>query len=121
MLSDNDTLAHFVLPRHRPEAAVGAGGLYARFAEPLLRTWQTFGVPVAHAAWGGISLGRYDLASVQVGTIGNVVVVGGNLLHSFDAETLARRASLPSDEVRAQIRALPSWLKVLLTIWQVRG
>jgi hypothetical protein len=32
------------------------------------------------------------------------VVVGGSLLHDFDADIIAQRAGLPSDEVRVQIR-----------------
>ncbi len=104
VLSANDTLIHFVLPRLRPEARTSASGLYARFAEPLIRTWHTYGLPAEHGAWGGISLGRYRVGAVQAGVVGNTVIVGGNLLRTFDADILAQRASLPSDEVRDQVR-----------------
>lgn len=104
VLSDKDTLVHFVLQRHRPEAATGAGGLLARFAEPLLRTWQSFGLPAEHGAWGGLSLERYRVSGVQVGTIGNAVVAGGSLMQPFDADTIAQRASVPSDETRTHLR-----------------
>ena len=104
VLSSDDTLINFVLPRVRPEARIGLGGLYARFAEPVVRTWRSFGLPVDHDAWGGISFGRYRVGGVQAGRIGNTLIVGGNLLQTFDADTIAQRASLPSDEIRTQIR-----------------
>ncbi|HKU95360.1 MAG TPA: hypothetical protein VJR58_08795 [Vineibacter sp.] len=104
VLSADDTLVHVVLPRIRPEARIGLGGLYTRFAEPLVRTWHTFGLPVEHDAWGGISFGRYRVGGVQAGLVGHTLIVGGNLLRTFDADTIAQRASLPSDEVRTQIR-----------------
>ncbi len=104
VLSSDDTLVHFVLPRVRPEARIGLGGLYVQFAEPVIRTWRTFGLPVEHDAWGGISFGRYRVGGVQAGRVGNTLIIGGNLLRTFDAEIIAQRASLPSDEIRAQIR-----------------
>ncbi|MCW5745707.1 MAG: lipoate--protein ligase family protein [Alphaproteobacteria bacterium] len=104
MLTANDTMIHFVLPRGRTEAAGSAGGLYARFAEPLIRTWRAFGLPVEHGAWGGISLDRYRIGGVQAGVIGAVAVVGGSILQNVDADTIVQRASLPSDEVRDQLR-----------------
>lgn len=105
LLSDSDTLVHFILPRIRPEARTSASGLYARFAEPLIRTWQTFGLAAEQGAWGGISFGRYRIGGVHAGQVGNALIVGGNLLRTFDADVLAQRASLPSDEVREQLRA----------------
>jgi lipoate-protein ligase A len=106
VVSDKDTLVHFVLQRHRPEAAFSAAGLLARFAEPLRRTWDSFGLPAEHSAWGGLSLERYRVSGVQVGTAGNSVIVGGVLMHEFDAEVIAQRASVPSDETRTQLRDL---------------
>jgi lipoate-protein ligase A len=103
-LSANDLMVHFVVPRGRPEARGNATGLYQRFAEPLVRTWQGCGLPVEHGAWGGIRLERYRVGVVHAGIVGNAVVVGGSLVPDFDADTIAQQASLPSYEMRERMR-----------------
>jgi lipoate-protein ligase A len=103
-LSANTMMVHFVLPRGRPEVGGSAVVLYGRFTEPLVRAWQAFGLPVERCAWGGIELARYRMAGVQAGMVGKALVVGGSLVTDFDADTIVRQASLPSDHIREQIR-----------------
>ncbi len=105
-LSPNTMMIYFVLPRGRPEVGGSAVVLYGRFTEPLVRAWQAFGVPVERCAWGGIELARYRIGGVQAGMVGKAVVVGGSLVADFDADTVVRQASLPSDHIRAQLRDL---------------
>jgi lipoate-protein ligase A len=102
-LSADDLLVHVVLPRSRPEARSGVSGLYARFAEPFVATWNAFGLQAERGAWGGIMLDRYRVGGIQAGLVRDVVIVGGSLLVTFDADLLARRASLPSEQLREQI------------------
>jgi lipoate-protein ligase A len=103
-LSAGDMMVHVVLPRNRPEAAGAAAGLYFRFAEPVIRTWRSFGLPVEHAAWGGIQLDRRRISQLNAGVIGRAAVVGGSIVRRFDPDIIATRARLPSDQLREQMR-----------------
>jgi lipoate-protein ligase A len=104
VLSAGDMLVHVVLPRGRPEAASAASGLYARFTEPVIRTWRSFGLPVELGPWGAIHLDRYRVTRLHAGLIGHAVVVGGSIVRHFDPDIIAQRAGLPSDRLREQMR-----------------
>ncbi|HJQ56901.1 MAG TPA: hypothetical protein VJ890_08335 [Vineibacter sp.] len=104
VLSAGAMMVHVVLPRAHDEAATTAAGLYGRFGEPILRTWRSFGLPAEPGAWGGVLLDRYHVARLHVGLIGHAMVISGSLVRHFDPDTIAQRASLPSDHLRGQMR-----------------
>ncbi len=102
-LAPNNMMVHIIVPRARPESSGPVGPLYVRFVEPLLRTWQAFGIPVTRAIWGGVELARYRIGGLQIGFVGTTLMVGASLVTDFDPDTIARQAGLPSDVIRGRI------------------
>jgi lipoate-protein ligase A len=85
---------------HRRRAPLMVEAIYRRFLGPIVEMLRALGLPAALEAVNEIEAGGRRIAGTGGGQIGEAVVVVGNLLLDFPAETMARAWRVPSPAFR---------------------
>lgn len=85
---------------HRRRAPFAVEAMYRRFLTPAVRTLQGLGLGASLEAVNEIEVDGRRIAGTGGGQIGEAVVVVGNLLLDFPAETMGRAWRVPSAQFR---------------------
>ncbi|MBT4038937.1 MAG: lipoate--protein ligase family protein, partial [Rhodospirillales bacterium] len=85
-LDQNQLFTHFIYPRKKaPEYAVN---LYPRFIEPVVRTYQDFGVDAAYRPINDIHVRGRKIGGTGAASLGEATVMAGSFMFDFDTEKM---------------------------------
>lgn len=101
-LDENQLFTHFIFPRGKvPEFAAN---LYPMFIEPVVRTYQEFGINAAYRPVNDIHVDGRKIGGTGAASIGEATVMVGSFMLDFDTATMAKCLKVPSEKFRDKLR-----------------
>ena len=102
-LDQNQLFTHFIYPRKKaPEYAVN---LYPRFIEPVVRTYQDFGVDAAYRPINDIHVRGRKIGGTGAASLGEATVMAGGFMFDFDTEKMSKCLKVPSEKFRDKLKS----------------
>lgn len=100
-LDRNQLFTHFVYPRRK--APEYAANLYPLFIEPVVRTYQEFGINAAYRPVNDIQVNGRKIGGTGAASIGEATVMVGSFMFDFDTEMMSRCLKVPSEKFRDKL------------------
>ncbi len=101
-LDHGQLFTHFIYPRKQaPEFAVN---LYPRFIEPVVRTYQEFGIDAAYRPINDIHVKGRKIGGTGAASIGEATVMAGSFMFDFDTVNMAKCLKVPSEKFRDKLK-----------------
>ncbi len=103
-LDGDQVFYHVILHKDHPLAQGDKATLYRRMLEPVAKAYTDLGVPARYRPVNDvITLEGRKISGTGAVTIGDYVIVVGNLIADFDYETMARVLRVPDEKYRDKV------------------
>ena len=101
-LDKNQLFTHFIFPKAKVPSH--ASELYPMFIEPVVRTYQEYGVNAAYRPVNDIHVDGRKIGGTGAASIGDATLMVGSFMLDFDIETMALCLKVPSEKFRDKLR-----------------
>ncbi len=103
-LDGNQVFYHIILHKEHPLARGDKATLYRRMLEPVAQAYTDLGVPARYRPVNDVvTLEGRKISGTGAATIGDYVIVVGNLIADFDYEMMARVLRVPDEKYRDKV------------------
>ncbi len=101
-LDSNQMFFHFIYPHAKaPQFAVN---LYARFIDPVVRTYRELGVAAEYRPVNDIQVAGRKIGGTGAASIGEATLVVGSFMFDFDTATMSKCLKVPSEKFRDKLK-----------------
>lgn len=101
-LDSNQMFFHFIYPHAKaPQYAVN---LYARFIEPVVRTYRQMGIAAEYRPVNDIQVAGRKIGGTGAASIGAATLMVGSFMFDFDTATMAKCLKVPSEKFRDKLK-----------------
>jgi lipoate-protein ligase A len=100
-LDRDQMIFHFIFPR--ANAPTRNAELYARFIDPVVRTYRSLGIRAEYRPLNDIHVDGRKIGGTAAATLDEATVLGGMFLFDFDSTTMAQCLRVPSEKFRDKL------------------
>jgi lipoate-protein ligase A len=92
-----------ILRADRPEVPRNIAEYYRKFLQPVIDTFQTFGVPAQYKPVNDIVTGGRKISGTGAAQVENMRILVGNFIQDFNYEMMAKCLRVPDEKFRDKV------------------
>ncbi len=92
-----------ILRRDRPGVPANIAEFYRKFLEPVVETYQQFGVPAEYRPVNDIVTNGRKISGTGAAQVEDMLILVGNFIQDFDYETMSKCLRVPDEKFRDKV------------------